>query len=162
MPSNPNTKSANIQSDAHALLMNETKRLKVSQLDYVTACVRYFAERGLNPIETEAREGQLIMQQVKKLGDRIFSYLQEQERGLLMPMLEEMLRTRMTVDRVLRLNEILVYSLTKEVANLNEEQLKAYQESLTAMQKQNDDAINERLNDAISTTQKASPGKKKQ
>jgi len=126
MLANPRIKSVNIHAATRPMLMKEVKRLRLSQVDYVTTSVRYFAERGLNPVETQAHEGQLIMLQVKKLGDRIFSYLQEQERRLLLPMLEEMLRTRMTIDRVLRLNEILVYSLSSQVASLNKSQLDAY------------------------------------
>ena len=44
---------------------------------YASAAVEYFATRGLDPRKTEAREGQLIMQQLKKLGDQIFGFLQE-------------------------------------------------------------------------------------
>jgi hypothetical protein len=44
---------------------------------YASAAVQYFATRGLDPRETEARKEQLIMQQIKKLGDRVFGFMQE-------------------------------------------------------------------------------------
>jgi len=49
------------------------------------AAIRYFAECSLDPVEAQAREGQLIMAEVKRLGDRVFSCFQEQ--GLLLEML---------------------------------------------------------------------------
>lgn len=159
MPSNPSVKSVNILMAVHTLLVKEVKRLDLSQADYVTASVRYFAERGLNPIETEAREGQLIMQQVKKLGDRIFGYMQEEERGLLMPMLEEMLRTRITIDRVLRMNEILVQNISEKLSQMSEAQLNAHERALSVLRGQNEAMINAQAKEAITEAQKAGPGK---
>jgi hypothetical protein len=164
MPANPKIKSVNVPYQLHQLLSTEAKRLELSQGDYTAACVRYFAERGLNPVEIDAREGQLIMQemhkhsglstqQVKKLGDRIFSYLQVQERELLVPMLHEMLRTRVTLDRVLRMNEILVNNLTTQLQQLTPPQLAQRKESLQKLRQQNEDMLAQQIQQAIDNTQ---------
>ncbi len=162
MPTNPETKSVNIQADAHHQLSKETKRLGVSQNDYTTASVLYFAKRGLNPLEMEAREGQLIMQEVKKLGDRIFRYMQEQERGLLLPMLEEMLRSRITLERVLRMNEILVNNLSQQLNVMNEAQLAGQREALKKLRSQNEEMIEMQVREALKSAQSTGPGKRKE
>lgn len=127
---------------------------------YASAAVEYFAARGLDPRETEAREGQLIMQQIKKLGDRVFGFLQEQERGLLTGILEEMLRTRITLDRVLRMNEILVSNLSSRLETLSEAQLQQQQEALKLLRGRNEDAIEKQISEALLTAKKAGPGRR--
>ena len=117
--------------------------------------MRYFAERWLHPVEDVAREGQLIMQQVKKLGDRVFGYLQEQERSLLLPILEEMLRSRVTLERVLRMNEILVNNLTQQLSGLSEAQLNEQREGLRQLRAQNEDMIERQAKEAIASAQQA-------
>lgn len=159
MPANPGTKSVNVPTDTHFLLSKEAKRLQISQADYTGAAVRYFAERGLHPVDDVAREGQLIMQQVKKLGDRVFGYLQEQERSLLQPMLEEMLRSRVTLERVLRMNEILVNNLTQQLSSLSEAQLNEQREGLKQLRAQNEDMIKRQANEAVAAVQQAGAGK---
>lgn len=127
---------------------------------YASAAVEYFATRGLDPRETEAREGQLIMQQIKKLGDRVFGFLQEQERSLLTGMLEEMLRTRITLDRVLRMNEILVSNLNSRLEMLSEAQLKQQQEALKLLRQRNEEAIEKQACKALAAAQKQGPGRR--
>jgi hypothetical protein len=107
---------------------------------------------------TVAREGQLIMQQVKKLGDRVFGYLQEEERSLLIPMLEEMLRSRITLERVLRLNEILVNQLTQQLSGYTEHQLAAQRESLQQLRQQNEAMIERQVNDAVASARATASG----
>jgi hypothetical protein len=142
---------------------------KLSLQEYTEAALDYFTSRQLNPVEIEAREGQLIMQelnkqtgltmqQVKKLGDRVFSYLQVQERGLLVPMLHEMLRTRITLDRVLRMNEILVNNLTAELEKLTEPQLARRRESLKKLRQQNEEMVEAQIKQAIDSTKPQPPG----
>jgi hypothetical protein len=145
--------------DVHSLLAKESKRLVQSQADYATACVRYFAERGLDPVKTEAREGALIMQEVRKLGDRLFGYIKEQERGLFQQMLEEMLRTRITIDRVLRMNEILVQDMSEKLGQMSEAQLSTHEQALSVLRGQNEAMINAQAKEAILGAQKAGPGK---
>lgn len=86
----------------------ESARLGVTRTEYADAAIRYFAERGLNPSEAQAREGQLIMAEVKRLGDRVFSYLQEQERGILLEMLRFQLRQQAVQEQTLRVVENLL------------------------------------------------------
>ncbi len=126
---------------------------------YASAAVEYFATRGLDPRETEAREGQLIMQQIKRLGDRVFRFMQEQERGLLTGMLQEMLRTRITLDRVLRMNEILVSNLNSRLETLSDAQLKQQQEALKLLRGRNEEAIEKQTADVLAAVQKQGPGR---
>lgn len=118
---------------------------------YASAAVEYFATRGLDPRETEAREGQLIMQQIKKSEGRVFGFLQEQERTLLTAMLEEMLRTRITMDRVLRLNEILVSNLNAQLETLSEAQL---------LRQRNEVAVEKQVKEALEAARKEGPGER--
>ncbi|GAA4493221.1 hypothetical protein GCM10023172_01530 [Hymenobacter ginsengisoli] len=127
---------------------------------YASAAVEYFATRGLDPRETEAREGQLIMQQIKKLGDRVFGFLQEQERTLLTAMLEEMLRTRLTVERVLRLNEILVNNLNAQLETLSPAQLQRQQEALKVLRQRNEEAVDKQVKEALDAAQMNGPSKR--
>jgi transposase len=159
MPSNPETKSVNVPAPVHKLLSEEAKRLGINQGEYTAASVSYFAKRGLDPLDTDAREGQLIIQQVKKLGDRVFSYLQEEERSLLIPMLEEMLRTRVTLDRLLRMNEILVNQLNQQLSGYTEPQLAVQRESLKKLRQQNEEMIERQVNEALTTARGADPAR---
>ena len=127
---------------------------------YTSAAVEYFATRGLDPRETEAREGQLIMQQIKKLGDRVFGFMQEQERTLLTAMLEEMLRTRITLERVLRLNEILVGNLNAQLETLSPAQLQRQQQALKVLRQRNEEAVEKQVREALEAAQKDGPGKR--
>lgn len=154
MPTNPGIKSIAIPSAAHHLMSREAKRLKLSQADYTAAAVGYFAQRGLNPVETDSREGQLIMQQVKKLGDRVFSYMQVQERSVLLPMLEEMLRSRITLERVLRMNEILVNNLSAGLQQLSPAQLEQQRKALVKLREQNEEMIEAQVKEAIAGSKK--------
>jgi ribosomal protein L17 len=152
MPSNPGVKNIGIPSDAHYLLSKEAKRLKISQAEYTAAAVRYFAERGLHPIDDVAREGQLIMQQIKKLGDRLFGFLQVQERSLIEPMLEEMLRTRVTLERALRMEEILVNNLTQQLGTMTPEQINTQREAGKKLRAQNEEMIERQIKEAVAAT----------
>jgi hypothetical protein len=148
------TTSARLKTGTHALLSTEAKRLGLTAGEYLDAAVRYFGTRGLNPVETEAREGALIMQEVKRLGDRVFSYMQEQERGLLAVMLEEMIRSRVTVERILRLEEIVL-------STFKEEDLRSKKDNLQALRAQNETAINQQLQVIFDAAKQIAPGKKK-
>lgn len=101
-------KHLTVSGPAHRLVGAEASRLGITRTEYADAAIRYFAERGLNPVESQAREGQLIMAEVKRLGDRVFSYLQEQERGLLLEMLRFQLRQQAVQEQTLRVVENLL------------------------------------------------------
>ncbi|TGE22654.1 BfmA/BtgA family mobilization protein [Hymenobacter metallicola] len=148
-----------VNATSHRAAAKAATRLKMSLGEYTEAALDYFTSRQLNPADDVAREGQLIMQQVKKLGDRVFSYMQEEERSLLLPMLEEMLRSRITLERVLRMNEILVNNLNGQLSLLNEGQLAAHRETLKKLRQQNDEAIERQLKEALTGAQSISSGK---
>ncbi|GAB3843046.1 hypothetical protein [Hymenobacter jeollabukensis] len=101
-------KHLTVSGPAHRLVGAEAARLGITRTEYADAAIRYFAERGLNPVESQAREGQLIMAEVKRLGDRVFAYLQEQERGILLEMLRFQLRQQAVQDQTLRVVENLL------------------------------------------------------
>ena len=108
-PSNNSAvKHLTVSGPTHRMVGAESARLGVTRTEYADAAIRYFAERGLNPVESKAREGQLIMAEVKRLGDRVFSYLQEQERGLLLEMLRFQLRQQAVQEQTLRVVENLL------------------------------------------------------
>ncbi|MBA9079136.1 MULTISPECIES: BfmA/BtgA family mobilization protein [Rufibacter] len=148
------TTSARLNAVTHHLLAKEAKRLGLSAIDYLDAAVNYFGTRGLNPVEIEAREGALIMQDIKRLGDRIFGYMQEQERGLLSVMLEELIRSRVTIDRVLRMEEIVL-------STYKDEELRNGKSKLKALREQNEGAITNQLKLIFDSTKEIAPGKKK-
>jgi hypothetical protein len=97
-----------VSGPAHRLVGAEAARLGLTRTEYADAAIRYFAERSLNPVEAQAREGQLIMAEVKRLGDRVFSYLQEQERGLLLELVRSQLRQQAVQEQTLRVVENLL------------------------------------------------------
>jgi hypothetical protein len=101
-------KHVTVSGPAHRLLGAESARLKLTRTEYADAAIRYFAERSLNPVEAQAREGQLIMAEVKRLGDRVFAYLQEQERGLLLEIVRSQLRQQAVQEQTLRVVENLL------------------------------------------------------
>ena len=154
MPEKSTTTSARLKTGTHSLLTKEAKRLGLTAMEYLDASVKYFGTRGLNPVETEAREGALIMQEVKRLGDRVFSYMQEQERGLLAVMLEEMIRSRLTVERILRLEEIVL-------STFKEDELRSKKDKLQALRAKNESAINQQLQVIFDAAKQIAPGKKK-
>lgn len=154
MPEKSTTTSARLKTGTHSLLTKEAKRLGLTAMEYLDAAIKYFGTRGLNPVETEAREGALIMQEVKRLGDRVFSYMQEQERGLLAVMLEEMIRSRVTVERILRLEEIVL-------STFKEDELRSKKDKLQALRAQNESAINQQLQVIFDAAKQIAPGKRK-
>lgn len=153
-------KRVTLDNNAHRKAEAAAAEVGTSLGVYASAAVEYFATRGLDPRQTEAREGQLIMQQIKKLGDRVFGFLQEQERTLLTAMLEEMLRTRITLDRVLRLNEILVSNLNAQLETLSEAQLQRQQQALQLLRQRNEEAVEKQVKEALEAARKEGPGKR--
>lgn len=149
-----------VQRTSHSAASKAAAACGLSLGEYTEAALDYFTSRQLNPTGDVAREGALIMQQVKRLGDRVFRYMQEQERGLLGPMLEEMLRSRVTLDRVLRMNEILVNNLTEQLKSTPESELVAQRGALLKLRKQNEDMIERQVKEAVTEVQKRGPGRR--
>jgi len=150
-----------VKHTSHSAAMKAAAAFEMPLGEFTEAALDYFTSRQLNPVDDVAREGQLIMQQVKKLGDRIFSYMQEEERSLLVPMLEEMLRSRVTLDRVLRMNEILVSNLNQQLSGMSLEQINAQREAGKKLRAQNGEMIERQVQEALAGAKKAAPGKPK-
>ena len=157
----PKRQQIRVTPASHASATKAAAACGISLSEYTEAALGYFTSRQLNPVGDVAREGELIMLQVKKLGDRIFSYMQEEERSLLVPMLEEMLRSRVTLDRVLRMNEILVADLNRQLGTMTKEQIEAQREAGKHLRAQNEEMIERQVQDAIAGAEKAGPGKLK-
>jgi len=141
-----------VQSTSHRAATKAAAGFDMTLGEFTEAALDYFTSRQLNPADEVAREGQLIMQQVKKLGDRLFSFHQVQERGLLVPMLHEMLRSRITLDRVLRMSEILVNNLTRQLEQLTPDQIEKQKASLQKLRQQNEDMIERLVQEALNST----------
>jgi hypothetical protein len=107
MGANALHKSVHLGIGTHQLATQEVKRLNQEAAkepggggerrtitSYLDAAVHYFGERGLDPVATHEREGAAILREVKRLGDRVFSYLQDQEQGVHQALLEEVVRGR--------------------------------------------------------------------
>lgn len=107
-------KVVGLRPATHVMVRKESKRLGYTQTDYVDAAVSYFAQRGLDPVTTQAREGQLIMHEVKRLGDRVFSYLVEQEKSIHIVVLEELIRSRVVQAKLLAQEQVLEALLRKK------------------------------------------------
>ena len=157
----PKRQQIRVGATSHASAIKAAAACGLTLSEYTEATLDYFTSRQLNPVDDVAREGQLIMQQVKKLGDRIFSYMQEEERSLLVPMLEEMLRSRVTLDRVLRMNEILVANLNRQLGTMTPEQIEVQKEAGKKLRAQNEEMIERQVQEAIDGAKKAGPGKPK-
>ncbi|WP_169788224.1 BfmA/BtgA family mobilization protein [Rufibacter tibetensis] len=140
---------------AHESIVREAKRLKLKNIEYIDAAIRYFSLRGLNPVEVEAREGTIIIQQIKKLRDQLFAYMQEEERSVLMPMLEKLIKIRLTTERVLRLQEVLL-------STKSEEELKGIKEKVEQLRNQNEMAIQAQVKKVVREAKEYAPGKTRQ
>ncbi|MFB9865678.1 hypothetical protein [Rufibacter immobilis] len=138
---------------AHESIVREAKRFRLKNIDYIDAAIRYFSLRGLNPVEVEAREGTLILQEVKRLGDRLLIYMQEEERGVLLPMLEELVRIRLTSERILRLEEVLL-------STFPEEELKGKKGKVEQLRSQNESAIQAQVRSVMELANDHVRGKK--
>lgn len=157
----PKRQQIRVALTSHASAAKAAAACGLSLSEYTEATLDYFVSRQLNPVGDVAREGELIMLQVKKLGDRIFSYMQEEERSLLVPMLEEMLRSRVTLDRVLRMNEILVANLNRQLGTMTKEQIEVQREAGKQLRAQNEEMIERQVQEAIASVKKAGPGNPK-
>ena len=102
---------------AHRKLSDAADELGASNAAYTSAAVLYFAERGLNPITNQEREGITIQRRLKELeklflelSDRVVSQLAHQEQHL-----------HETLVRPLRrLEQTLVTALQQQEKNVHE------------------------------------------
>lgn len=82
-----------LDQDAHRHLTKSAKEFNLPKSQYASACISYFAERGLNPVSDRQREGTVIQQRIDKragmleqqittLGNRLFGFLQTHEKNM--------------------------------------------------------------------------------
>ncbi|GAB3841012.1 BfmA/BtgA family mobilization protein [Hymenobacter jeollabukensis] len=114
----PKQPAVRVTPGTHRKATAAADELDLTLQEYADAAIAYFADRGLNPVDARVREGTLIMSQIKKLGDRVFSYLQEQERTLLLTLLETVVRTLVEVGATRRTVELLASQDQEEFAAL--------------------------------------------
>jgi hypothetical protein len=72
---------------------------------------------------------------------------------------EEMLRTRITLDRVLRMNETLVSNLNPPLETLSAAQLQWQQHALKQLRQRNEGAVEKQVREALIAAQKDGLGK---
>ncbi|QKG59111.1 hypothetical protein GKZ68_20735 (plasmid) [Hymenobacter sp. BRD128] len=87
-------KNISIPLDVHKEATRVAKNHDIKIGEFCTAAVAYFASRGLNPQVEMTRPAEVLVLEIRKLGNRLFGFMQEQERGVLLPLLEELVRTR--------------------------------------------------------------------
>jgi signal recognition particle GTPase len=102
-----------VTAGTHKKASAAAAELDVPLQEYADAAVAYFAERGLNPLSDRVREGVQILTQLQKMGDRVFGFMQEQERTLWMTMFETQVRALLEASVTRRLTEQLI-STTRE------------------------------------------------
>lgn len=121
--------------------------------EFCDAAVGYFAQRGLDPRSTHAREGAQMIGEIRKLGDRLFSFLQVQEQGLLLPLLRSVLQGNVRADSARRqAGRTLLLSLGKD----GDEMAQWEQDQQTMMSDLTDKALQHIINDWVQ--RKASKG----
>ncbi|MBO0360735.1 hypothetical protein J0X19_22430 [Hymenobacter sp. BT186] len=96
-PPKKSTKSAStgerttiaVEPGVRKLLATAAKETKHTHMEYASAAIRYFAERGLDPVVNNEREGAVIQkrigdveQLVVSLGNRLFGWLTQHEKNL--------------------------------------------------------------------------------
>lgn len=82
-------KHVTVTPEAHQLLEKQAEMLAVTAVEYASAAILYFAERGLDPLANREREG-IIMQRrlgeveqlIVSLGNRLFGWLTQHEKTL--------------------------------------------------------------------------------
>ncbi|RZK36424.1 MAG: hypothetical protein EOO61_10380 [Hymenobacter sp.] len=95
------TATVNIPLDTHKRAVSASGDCKLKIGEYTAACVDYFAQRGLNPVLESTRQTEILVSEIRKLGNRIFGFLQEQERGVMTPLLQELVRSRFLQEETL-------------------------------------------------------------
>ena len=88
------TKSIKIPLNSHKRANEAAAKLGLGLGEFCSAAIDYFAERGLDPTAEMSRPTEVMVAEIRKLGHRLFGFLQEQERGVLLPILAELIRTR--------------------------------------------------------------------
>ncbi|MCR5890340.1 hypothetical protein LRS06_21675 [Hymenobacter sp. J193] len=78
-----------VSVEAHRLLLESAAEFGVTAAEYGSSCIRYFAERGLDPMKNQEREGIAIQRRlgeveelVVKLGNRLFGWLTQHEKNV--------------------------------------------------------------------------------
>lgn len=78
-----------VEPGIRKLLATAAKETKHTHMEYASAAIRYFAERGLDPVTNHEREGVVIQkrigeveQLVVNLGNRLFGWLTQHEKNL--------------------------------------------------------------------------------
>ena len=116
--------------------------------EFCAAAIDYFCENGLNPQLETTRPTEVVVAEIRKLGNRLFGFLQEQERGILAPLLEELVRSRAMQEETLDFSLQTMVKVYKDETYLEEGR------------KRSKDRVDKKVNSALQELKKASPGKR--
>ncbi|MBG8556298.1 hypothetical protein [Hymenobacter guriensis] len=82
-------KQVYLTHEAHGLMVPAATALGVTASEYASAAITYFAQRGLDPVKNQEREGIAIQRRlgeveelVVKLGNRLFGWLTQHEKNV--------------------------------------------------------------------------------
>jgi len=143
------TTTIRIPVNSHREAVEAAKANKLSVGRFCVAAMHYFAQRGLNPVTEHTRQTEVLVSEIRKVGNRLFGFLQEQERGLFMPLLEELIRARMLQE------EAVDFSLQTLLATAG-----ASEETLETARLKVKNRVEERVQQVLTTYQKQAPGRR--
>jgi hypothetical protein len=133
--------------DTHTRAVQAAEECNLKLIEYTAACVDYFSQRGLNPVVESTRQTEVLVAEIRKLGNRLFGFLQEQERGILAPLLEEIVKGRYLQE------ETLDFSLQTMVKVYGDEKF------LEQGRERSRKRVAERTDKALSALKEIAPGK---
>lgn len=138
--------TTNISKSHQRVLKKLSKKLELSQVDFLNATVEYFKKTGINPLD-EITSPKEEMAALNKRLDQVIRFIRVHERDKLSPLLDSLI----IIDR--RLKDKLEFILTKEDLTKVNEKI----ENISTKLNKDISGINEKLGDvktSISTANK--------
>ncbi len=138
--------TTNISKSHQRVLKQLSKKVELSQVDFLNAAVEYFKKTGINPLD-EITSPKEEMAALNKRLDQVIRFIKVHERDKLSPLLDSLI----IIDR--RLKDKLEFMLTKEDLKIVNEKIG----NVSTILKNDISDINEKLGDvkaSISTANK--------
>lgn len=112
------TASLNVPLDVHQRTVAAARQHKIGIGEYSAAALEYFNQRKLNPVAEQERQTVVLVEEMRKVGNRLFGFLQEQERGVMWPILEELVKARLLQEEVADYSLQILLAVFKESDSL--------------------------------------------